>query len=159
LAALQHEQTPASDELQRAVAAHVQDLVALALGATRDAAEIARTRGVRAARLHAARAHVMRHLDQPELSAASVAPHLGVTPRYVHMLFAAEGLAFSGFVLAQRLARAHRMLNAPRHSGETISAIAYAVGFADLSHFNRSFRSRYGCTPSDVRAAVRRKRN
>jgi AraC-like DNA-binding protein len=48
------------------------------------------------------------------------------------------------------------MLSAPRHFGETISAIAYAVGFADLSHFNRSSRRRYDCTPSDVRVAGRR---
>jgi AraC-like DNA-binding protein len=28
-----------------------------------------------------------------------------------------------------------------------------AAGFGDLSHFHRSFRRRYGATPSDVRAA------
>ena len=38
----------------------------------------------------------------------------------------------------------------------TGSAIAYAAGFADLSHFNRSFRQRYRCTPSNVRARQRR---
>ena len=30
-----------------------------------------------------------------------------------------------------------------------------AVGFADVSHFNRVFRQRFGCTPSDVRNAAR----
>jgi AraC-like DNA-binding protein len=47
------------------------------------------------------------------------------------------------------------MLASPHHVGDTISAIAFAVGFADLSHFNRAFRRRYGCTPSDVRASGR----
>jgi AraC-like DNA-binding protein len=156
VASLDHEQAPASeDRLQRLAASHVHDLVALALGATRDAAETARTRGVRAARLNAAKTFVMRRLGKNHLSAGSVAAHLGVTPRYVYMLFEAEGLSFSEFVLAQRLMQAHRMLGAPRHSGETISEIAYAAGFGDLSHFNRSFRRRYGCTPSDVRAAHR----
>ena len=159
VAILEREPALAGEDLQRLAASHVHDLVALALGATPDAAEIARTRGVRAARLHVARTFVMQHIGWDSLSAASVAAHLGVTPRYVHMLFEAAGPSFSEFVLAERLARAHRMLNAPRHAADTISAIAYAVGFGDLSHFNRSFRRRYGCTPSDVRDASRRERD
>jgi AraC-like DNA-binding protein len=155
VAAIGREALPPSEELARVAVSHVHDLVALALGATPDAAEIARTRGVRAARLHTARTFVMRHVGQQGLSVAAVAAHLGVTPRYVHMLFETEGLSFTEFVLAERLTRAHRMLNAPRHAGETISTIAYTAGFADLSHFNRTFRRRYGCTPSDVRAAAR----
>lgn len=152
-AAIEREPEIANAELQRSVAAHLQDLVALALGATADAEATAQSRGLPAARLHEAKTYVLRHLGQSSLSAAHVAAHLGVTPRYVHMLFAAEPMSFSQFVLAERLARAHRMLNEPRYAAETISAIAYAVGFADLSHFNRSFRQRYGGTPSDVRAA------
>jgi AraC-like DNA-binding protein len=149
---------PVSEELQALAAAHVNDLVALALGATRDATEIARTRGIRAARLHLAKAHVTRHLGWAGLSPGSVAAHLGITPRYVHILFETSGMSFSEFVLARRLAHAHRMLTSPLHAGQTISAIAFAAGFADLSHFNRSFRRRYGCTPSDVRIARRRER-
>jgi AraC-like DNA-binding protein len=34
-----------------------------------------------------------------------------------------------------------------------VSAIAYEVGFSDLSYFNRSFRRRYDATPTDVREA------
>lgn len=146
---------PTSADLQALAAEHVHDLFALAIGATREAAEIARTRGVRAARLHASRTYVMRHLGNAGLSAASVAAHLHVTPRYVYMLFEATGMSFSEFVLTQRLARAHRMLTSPRHSGEAISAIAFTVGFSDLSQFNRTFRRCYGCTPSEVRMAGR----
>jgi AraC-like DNA-binding protein len=45
------------------------------------------------------------------------------------------------------------MLTHPRYAGMTVSAIAFAAGFGDLSHFNRDFRRRYGATPSEVRAA------
>jgi AraC-like DNA-binding protein len=72
----------------------------------------------------------------------------------VQLLFEREGLTFSQFLLDQRLARAHRMLLDPRFAGRTVSAIAYASGFGDLSHFNRAFRRRYGETASDVRAAA-----
>jgi AraC-like DNA-binding protein len=34
----------------------------------------------------------------------------------------------------------------------TIIDIAFAVGFGDISHFNRVFRRRFGDTPSRVRA-------
>jgi len=48
------------------------------------------------------------------------------------------------------------MLADPRYAAETISAIAFACGFGDLSYFNRVFRRQYGATPSAVREAARR---
>jgi AraC-like DNA-binding protein len=62
-------------------------------------------------------------------------------------------MTFSEFVLAERLARAHRLLVDSAHLGLKVSEIAYSVGFSDLSYFNRTFRLRFGMTPSDVRAA------
>ena len=142
-------------ELQQLAVAHVHDLLALALGATRDAVAIAAGRGVRAARLRAAKAFILRHLGRHDVSAATVAAHLGVTPRYVHMLFETEDASLSEYMLAQRLALARRMLTDPRYSGRPISAIAFDVGFGDLSYFNRTFRRRFGGTPSEVRAQAR----
>jgi len=143
----------ATPELHHRVATHVHDLVAIAIGATRDGAAVAAERGVRAARLAAIKADVLERLDRRDLSLAAVAARQHVTPRYVQLLFEREGITFSQFVLAQRLARAHQMLTSPRYARWTISAVALAAGFGDLSHFNRSFRSRYGATPSDVRCA------
>jgi AraC-like DNA-binding protein len=142
-------------ELQQLAVTHVYDLLAVALGATRDAAAIATGRGVRAARLRAAKAFVVQQLGRHDLSAATVAAHLGVTPRYVHMLFATEPESFSEFVLARRLVRAQRALADPRFVGCPISAVAFDAGFGDLSHFNRTFRRRFGMTPSEVRAQAR----
>ncbi len=64
-------------------------------------------------------------------------------------------MAFSEFVLRMRLMRAHRMLSDVRCAGLNISTIAYAVGFGDLSYFNRSFRNRFGLTPSGLRHSRR----
>jgi len=143
----------ATAELRRAVAIHMHDLAILALGARGDAAAVAAARGVRAARLHAIKRDVLDNLARHDLSVAAVAARQGVTTRYVHLLFEGEELSFSEFVLAQRLARAHRRLTDPRLGTRKISAIAYEVGFGDLSYFNRSFRRRYGATPSEVRDA------
>lgn len=140
-------------ELQQAVATHVHDLCALAIGATRDAADVANGRGLRAARLRAIKADIAQNLTSGELSPAALALHQGVTPRYIHKLFESEGTTLSQFVVGQRLARVHRMLADPRWAHRTIGAIAYDAGFADLSNFNRHFRRHFGVTPSDVRAA------
>ncbi len=140
-----------SDELRRAMVLHICDLVALAFGATRDAASVAGRRGLRAARLKAVKADIAANLTTRDLSIAMVALRQRVTPRYVHMLFENEGTTFSQFVLGERLACARRMLLDPRHAHQSIGAIAYTSGFGDLSHFNHAFRRRYGATPSEVR--------
>jgi AraC-like DNA-binding protein len=153
---LEHDHLLASHDLRRLAVAHVHDLVALALGASRDAAEIAKGRGLRAARLHAIKADIRTSLGEQGLSLTAIAARQGVTPRYVQALFADEGSTFSQFLVAERLARVHQMLCDPLHVARTTSAIAYDAGFGDLSHFNRAFRRRYGGTPSDVRAAAKR---
>jgi AraC-like DNA-binding protein len=145
----------ATAELRRLAADHVLDLVAAALGASRDAAEIAQGRGIRAARLRALQADIAEHLADGDVSAASLAARHRVSPRYIHKLFEGEGTTLSRFVLAQRLARAHRLLTDRRHAHRTIGALAFAAGFGDLSTFNHAFRRRYGATPSEVRLAAR----
>jgi AraC-like DNA-binding protein len=138
------------------VISHLHDLIAMTIGATRDAAEMARGRGVGAARLGAIKADIIEKLGRPDLTIDAVATAHGISARYVRALFDAEGTTFSGFVLTRRLALAHRKLADPHHVGQTISAIAFACGFGDLSYFNRAFRRRYGATPSDVRDAAQR---
>ena len=143
-------------ELRRLMVDHVYDLVALALGPTRDAAATANGQGLRAARLNAIKTEILNGLNSHKLSLAGLAARQGVTQRHVQMLFESDGTTFSRFLLDQRLKRAHRMLGNPLLAAQTISAIAYEAGFGDLSHFNRAFRRHYGETPSDVRARSRR---
>ena len=149
------QQSLATPELRSLVVNHVYDLVALALGATRDAAEMANGRGMRAARLHAIKTEILNSPNSHELSLAGLAARHGVTPRHVQMLFESDGTTQTRFLLDQRLVRAHRMLSNPVLAERTISTIAYEAGFGDLSHFNRAFLLRYGATPSDVRARSR----
>jgi AraC-like DNA-binding protein len=151
ISASSDEDALADPELQRIFVTHVHDLAALALGATCDAAVIAEGRGIRAARLRAIKSDVAANLCAGELTATGIAARHHVTPRYVHKLFESEGKTFSEFVLAQRLAQAHRMLTNPRLADCTISSLAYKAGFGDLSYFNRAFRRRYHATPSEIR--------
>jgi AraC-like DNA-binding protein len=138
-------------ELRHCGVSHVHDLIAMALGATRDGAAIANDHGVRAARLKAIKADILENLGNPGLTVTTVALRQHVTPRYIHMLFETERMTFSEFVLGQRLMRTHRMLFEPRFADLNVSAIAFAAGFGDLSYFNRTFRRRFGAAPSEVR--------
>jgi AraC-like DNA-binding protein len=141
----------ATPEFRRVAVNHMHDLVGLALGATRDAAGVAAVRGLPAARLRLAKAHIMENSHRRELSVGAVATHLGLTPRNLQRLFENDGTTFSEFLLGQRLSRAHRMLTEPRLAQCAIGAIAYDSGFGDLSYFNRSFKQRFGATPREVR--------
>jgi AraC-like DNA-binding protein len=147
----------AEPPLQRLAAAHVHDLLALLIGATRDAAELARSRGLAAARLESVKDDIARNLGD-DLSVGAIALRHQVTPRYIQMLFESEGTTFTEYVLAIRLACAHRLLSDPRRAGDKVSTVAFECGFGDLSYFHRAFRRRYGTSPADVRAQARRDR-
>jgi AraC-like DNA-binding protein len=98
---------------------------------------------------------IAAQLDRADLSVATIAARHRIKPRWIQRLFEREGMTFTEYVLAQRLARAHRLLADPRYASQKISTIAFNVGFGDLSYFNRAFRRRYGAAPSELRAAAR----
>jgi AraC-like DNA-binding protein len=153
---LEEDHVLAQPEMRQLMISHVHDLVALALGATRDAEAVAHGRGVRAARLHAIKADIIENLGRNDLKFEALARRHRLHPRYIQRLFETDGTTFSEFLLGQRLARAHRMLTDPRHLDQNIGAIAFACGFGDLSYFNRCFRSLYGSAPSQFRAMAQR---
>ena len=149
---LDEEMVLKSPDLRRAVVTHVHDLCALAIGAARDAVETAAGRGLRAARLRVLKADIARTFQEGDVSAEALARRHHISPRYIYKLFERDGTTLSQFVADLRLARVYRMLGDLRYAGMTIGALAYSVGFTDLSTFNRAFRRRYGIAPTDVRA-------
>jgi AraC-like DNA-binding protein len=142
----------ASAEALHLAATHIHDLVGLALGARGDAARLAADRGLGAARLRAAKAAVLAGLGNQHLSVGAVAAKLGISARYLQMLFDRDGTTFSEYLLERRLVHVHKILCGPRRSAFGIAELAFETGFGSLAHFNRAFRRRYGATPSDIRA-------
>jgi AraC-like DNA-binding protein len=55
------------------------------------------------------------------------------------------------YVRARRLDEAMRRLESPMHSRDLIGAIACSVGFMSESTFNRAFKERFDCTPTEAR--------
>jgi AraC-like DNA-binding protein len=139
-------------EMRRLIATQFCDLIAVTIGATRDAAAAAEGRGLRAARLSAIKSDIEAHLADCDLSPAEVARRLKISDSYIRKLFAGEDTSFSVYVLTRRLLRARRMLADPRWAERSIVSIAVDCGFGDLSYFNRSFKRLHGMTPSELRA-------
>jgi AraC-like DNA-binding protein len=144
---------PLSSELASAVGVHLLDLVAATLGPSTEAANIVSERGVKAARLQAILAEIARRFGEPNFSLDDVAAALGISRRYVQKLLDGTGKSFTEHLAECRLELAFAMLTDPHHLHSAIIDIAFGVGFGDVSHFNRTFRRRFGETPSGIRAA------
>ncbi len=151
---------PAADDIDdnSDLAVHVGttivDLVALALGAEKDAADEACMRGLRAARLHEIVTAIRTGFADPAFSPRGVARRMGVTDRYVQDLLRQSGSTFTERVLELRLQRARSMLADRRHDLMKIGEIASASGFSEIPYFNRCFRRRFGATPTEFRGAA-----
>jgi AraC-like DNA-binding protein len=109
--------------------------------------------GYDAARLRLIQAQALDRLNDSGLTIVSAARRAGVTPKKVQRLFEPTGTTFSEFVLEQRLLLAHRLLSGPSNRHKKIGSVAQDAGFGDLSYFNRTFRKRFGMTPSEWRDA------
>jgi AraC-like DNA-binding protein len=144
---------PPSSELASTIGVHLLDLVAATLEPSTEAANIVTERGVKAARLQAILAEVARRFGEPNFELDDVAGALGMSRRYVQKLLDVTGKSFTEHLAGCRLERAFAMLTDPHHLHSAIIDIAFGVGFNDVSHFNRTFRQRFGETPSGVRAA------
>jgi AraC-like DNA-binding protein len=139
-------------EAEARLAEYLADLAALAMGPSREGAHLAKGRGLKAARLQVVLDEIGRNFSHGGLSPGDVAERVGVSTRYVHRLLAETGASFSEHVLEKRLTHAYELLVSPARGSARIADIAFECGFSDLSFFNRSFRRRFGCTPSDARA-------
>lgn len=111
--------------------------------------------GRRDARRRALFAAVMDNLCDPDLDSRLIARAMGVSARYVQMLFAEMATTPSAFIQEKRLdlAAARLEQDGPRVA---ITDVAYDVGFNDLSSFCRAFRRRFDVSPRDYRAGIRR---
>lgn len=101
-------------------------------------------------RIGAALRRIEAEADTP-LSLADLARAAAMSPYHFLRTFrAVVGVTPHQFILHTRFQRAAVQL---RRSADSISAIAYAAGFGDLSTFNRRFRQLMGSSPSAYRAA------
>lgn len=99
--------------------------------------------------------HVLRHLEDPDLTPADIASAHHVSVRYLHKLFESEGITVGRWIQQQRLERCQRELARSTPHAPSVAAVAHRWGFASPSHFSRVFRLAYGTTPREWQAAAR----
>jgi AraC family transcriptional regulator, positive regulator of tynA and feaB len=91
---------------------------------------------------------------EQDLDPSAVAASLGLSRRYIHVLFAAAGTTFSHELYSCRLQRAQRLLRDRRYDGMGIAEIAWNCGFSEPSHFTRRFRKCFGVPPTAYRQTL-----
>ncbi len=131
------------------VAGHTLDLIATAVSAAVcDLPEPDSLRGYRRQRVLD---YIAEHLTDHDLSVASIAEGLGVSPRTIYKLFEGDEMTISRRILAARLERCRRDLADPLLRHRSITEIAFRNGFRDAAHFTRAFKRAFGTTPRDYR--------
>ena len=110
--------------------------------------------GCQAFQLHQIRLYLEEHLRDADFTTAKVAEANGITQRYLHKLFEAEGISVARLIWERRLEHCRRDLENPYYSGKSITEIAYSWGFSSSSHFSRTFKERFSMSPREVRAAA-----
>jgi AraC family transcriptional regulator len=95
--------------------------------------------------------YIERHLARP-ISRQDLARQASFAPSYFSALFReATGTTIPEYINGRRVARAQELLRQPQ---TRVSAVCYAVGFRDLSNFNRVFKRLAGQTPREYRRSV-----
>jgi AraC-like DNA-binding protein len=91
------------------------------------------------------------HYMDPELDIRSVAARIGANREKINEILKMElGMTFRDYVNKLRLAEAARLLT--DKDNKPIAEIAYSVGYANVSHFNKLFKEEYSCTPKAFRS-------
>lgn len=91
---------------------------------------------------------LMANLSDPELDVDTCARALGISKRYIHKMFEANGMRYSKFILQHRLERCRDELINPRYTTLSIEQVAFRNGFNDPAHFSRTFRAMFGMSPT-----------
>jgi AraC-like DNA-binding protein len=151
-ATLAEESVHIDESTREGLGQHFMDILAMALNGQPDK-QPADEKSVQHARLRSVKAYIESNLGNPNLSLVTIAKHNGISLRYLHQLFRLTDTSVSEWLRLRRLQRCHDLLASPRNANQSITEIAYSMGFSSSSHFSNLFRTQFNVRPSDVRGA------
>jgi len=99
------------------------------------------------------RSYIERNLASTDLGPASIASAHYISTRHLHGLFQEQGVTVSTWIRTRRLEQCRRDLLDPMLADRPVAAIAARWGFVDAAHFSRAFKTTFGISPSEYRAA------
>lgn len=89
--------------------------------------------------------------SKPDLDLETAVSTLGINRNKINEVLKNEvGLTFSGYLNKLRLTEAARLLL--EQQAVNVAQIAYAVGYNNVTYFNKLFKNEYGCTPKSFKA-------
>lgn len=91
------------------------------------------------------------NFPDPALDPGSVAERAGISIRYLHQVLRDGEETAGARILRRRLEGMRKALNDRAYARVSITQIGFAFGFSSAAHISRSFRERYGVTPSEFR--------
>ncbi len=92
-----------------------------------------------------------------DINLAEVAKNVYLSPSYLSTLFKkAMGLSFSEYLTSVRIGEAKRRLS---RTWDSVTEIAYAVGFDSQSYFSKVFRRLVGMSPTEYQEEAHKKRD
>lgn len=136
------------EELTPSLIRDIVDIIATAYSAIGSPVSESAAAGSRRVQI---RAFIEANLRDPRLTPRHIASGLGISPRYLRLLFSQEEETISRFVTRRRLEEAARELVNAAWRRATITDIAYHWGFGDAAHFSRTFREQFGVSPRGYR--------
>jgi AraC-like DNA-binding protein len=135
-------------QYQERAARHLLDVLATCYAETMDESSAS---SLMAGRFWKVRLFIEENLRDPSLSPSVIAERLKLSDRYLRMIFAISDEAPSAYILRRRLEECARQLGDERWHGRSITDIAFSWGFNSAPHFTRTFRHRFGTSPSEYR--------
>ncbi|KAA0961574.1 helix-turn-helix domain-containing protein [Microbacterium sp. ANT_H45B] len=99
------------------------------------------------------RSYIDRNLASTDLGPASIASAHFISTRHLHGLFQEQGVTVSTWIRTRRLEQCRRDLLDPMIADRPVAAVAARWGFVDAAHFSRAFKTAFGISPSEYRAA------
>lgn len=153
LAGMLRDGTPLDDDSQRILQDSTIALLERALhGHSRE--QGSPITGSNALKLQRIREYVRDHLSDQRLTPDTVAHAFSISRRSLYNLFLVGQETPRAFIQKTRLDRASRLLANGASRELPLAQISRACGFADASHFSRSFHARFGVAPSVWRDAA-----
>jgi transcriptional regulator GlxA family with amidase domain len=134
-----------NDQFKERLGTHIMDLVDHLI-CTTSQHHSSRTAATTCARI---KWYLRQHLGESSLDTATVAGAMRLSARSISRLFAAEGTTLMRYLWSCRLERAQAILSGA--ASLSIEQVAWRCGFSDATHFSRSFKSRFGCSPREHR--------
>lgn len=90
--------------------------------------------------------YIEARLADFDLTPELIAVELGTSKRTLHRVFAQQGQSIGRYILDRRLDKCASELE-KNSVIQKISAVAFAWGFNDVSHFSRAFKTKFGVSP------------